>query len=80
MMFLQQGPEFAGAQDKNPSEISPIEFKFKCTHSERIHPVQLEFVAGQLSSGLQAVAVHLVPGHEHGDGTTLQKHFDITFL
>lgn len=48
--------------------------------SERIHPVQFEFVAGRVSSGLQAVAVHLVLGYEHGDGTTLQVHFHITFL
>lgn len=48
--------------------------------SERIHPVQFELVAGRVSSGLQAVAVHLILGQEHGDGTTLQVHFHITFL
>lgn len=48
--------------------------------SGRIHPVQLEPVAGRLRSGLQAVAVRLVLGYEHGDGTTLQVHFHITFL
>ena len=47
---------------------------------KRIHPVQFEFVAGQLGSGLQAVAVHLVFGHEHGDGAALQEHFHITLL
>lgn len=47
---------------------------------ERIHPVQFELVGGRVSSGLQAVAVHLVLGYEHGDGTTLQVHFHITFL
>lgn len=46
----------------------------------RIHPVQFEFVAGQVAPGFQAVAVHLLFGHEHGDGTTLQVHFHITFL
>lgn len=48
--------------------------------SERIHPVQFEFVAGQVGSGLQAVAFNLLFGHEHGDGTTFQEHFHITFL
>lgn len=47
---------------------------------ERIHPVQFELVAGRVGPGLQAVAVHLVLGEEHGDGTTLQVHFHITFL
>ena len=54
--------------------------KKSTSHSERIHPVQFEFIAGQVGFGLQAVAVHLVFGHEHGDGATLQVHFHITFL
>lgn len=54
--------------------------KKKKNYSERIHPIQFEFVAGQVGSGLQAVAVHLIFGHEHGDGTALQVHFHKTFL
>ena len=43
--------------------------------SKGTHPIQLEFVAGQLGSGLQAVAAHLVLGHNKAMGRPLKHIF-----